>query len=304
MVTPKQKIGIASIITTADELAEQHVTYTEQFVARANDELYKLLGGMMALCLEVEASKQCDQIIAQMRKTLRSQYQIKTQKTSLASSIVVRYVIRSSRKTAHVYGRVIRTAIEAGITAEQLPDYIREKGGIDAIRQKGVDAEASAQATEGKARAIVSLADAFNNKDNVALGTVNFEDGRSGISLINDLSEFQYLICKRGHDGGTEIVGIAYPSAIVEERILARYIIMLGLSAKQYLNEFWQECKDQYVNMDTVISWRQANGLATPVDALDRLVSLGQSLKPGVATAIREAEATSVVSAFSGMTAL
>jgi hypothetical protein len=278
MATAKQKLGIAAIITTADKLAVQHVAYTEQFVTRANEELYKLLGGMMALCLEVQANKCCDQIIKQMRKTLREDYQIKTQAKSTTASMVVRYVVRTERKTAHVYGRTIQTAIDAGITPEQLSDYIRANGGIDAIRKKGVAAaaESKAKSTALWDRAIAKLTDSKNPAIQPILGTVSFSDGRRSAHLTHDRSRYTFLICEEGlGEDPLQVVGIAYPTANTETLILGEYLTVMGIAARQETNDFWKICKEFGVDPDTVIAWRKANGIPNPADVVKRLNGLG-----------------------------
>ena len=294
MATAKHKQYVASVIATADELARQHVTYTEQFVTRANEELYNLLSGMMSLCVEIQGNKLRDQIIKQMRKTLRDTYQVKTQANSNTSSIVVRYVVRTGRKTAHVYGRVIQTAIDDGITAEQLPSYIRDKGGIDAIRKKGVDAQAKDKDRAQWDEAIGKLCDGLLGDSVPPLGTVSFGDKRTRLGLLHDRTNFRYLICdevsKLDGTGGLQVVGIAYPNADVENKILRDYLVAMAISAREDTGEFWQRCKSSNLDQDTLITWRKANGLATPSDIEMRLRSFGIELEPDVVEAIRKAE--------------
>ena len=199
MSTTKQKQNIASLIGEADELAERHVAYTEQFVTRANEELYKLLSSMMALSVKVQADKSCDQIIKQMRKRLREEYQVKTQANSPTSSIVVRYVVRTGRKTAHVYGRVIQTAIDAGISAKQLPDFIREKGGIDAIRKAAANSETTKSAASYNKALHKTLSNELLKRCKMPLGVVEFCDGKQHTIGGSADVTFTYLIGVSGY---------------------------------------------------------------------------------------------------------
>lgn len=283
MATKKQNIEIANLLTTADALAEQHFQYTEQFVTRANDELYRLLGGMMALCIDVQASVSCDSIIKQMRKTLKDDYQVTTQANSPVTSIVVRYVTRTGRKTAHVYGRVIQTAIEAGVTAAGLPDYIRANNGIDAIRQKGVAAQTAHTKASGAAMDSIlpELASLLRSKAGKSLGTVKLSQGKRSAQMLHNACEFSYLICSNSPTTGElEVVGVAYPTLEVENKILENYITALQLSAIEHTNKFYDECKKLDASQDTVITWRKANGITCAADALARLNDIGVSLCP------------------------
>jgi len=141
MAKISNKTLVLSLIAEADLVAEEHVNYHEQYVTSANNVLYELLAQMLDVCLAVEASGEAERVVKEMRSKLKSDYGIKTQANSRASSIVVRYIVRSSRKTAHVYGRVIEVAMANNITAEQLPNFIREKGGIEEIRLSVISAE-------------------------------------------------------------------------------------------------------------------------------------------------------------------
>ena len=101
------KTLVLSLIAEADEVAKQHEVYHEEYVCKANDKLYGLLSNMLAVCLDIEASGESARVVKEMRSKLKAVYNIKTQANSRMPSIVVRYIVRSSRKTAHVYGRVV-----------------------------------------------------------------------------------------------------------------------------------------------------------------------------------------------------
>jgi hypothetical protein len=190
----------------------------------------------------------------------------------------VRYVVRTGRKTAHVYGRTIQTAIDAGVTADELPDYIRSNGGIDAIRQKGVAATAASNAIDASIlnRAIERMTDDEKPAIQPILGTVAFSDGRSNVGLLHDRLRYTFLICEKvGPEEPLQVVGIAYPTATVETLIIKDYLNVMGIAARQETSNFWKICQDACVDMDTVISWRKANGIQTPADVVTRLSGLG-----------------------------
>ena len=101
MAKRSNKTLVLSLIAEADLVAKEHVNYHEQYVLSANEVLYKLLASMLQVCLDVEASGETTRVVKEMRSKLKSDYGIKTQANSRASSIVVRYIVRSSRRTAH-----------------------------------------------------------------------------------------------------------------------------------------------------------------------------------------------------------
>ena len=114
-----------AIIAHADLLAQRHEDYVNEFVTRANTELYGILAEIMLLHEKMLASPNQDKLIKQMRKTLKEKYGLKTQANTKTTALVVKYVTRASRKTAHVYGRVLDIAITKGIDSTGLVDFIK-----------------------------------------------------------------------------------------------------------------------------------------------------------------------------------
>lgn len=67
------------------------------------------------------------------------------QSNSSDAGVLVRYITRTDRKTAHVYARVIESAVSNEISEDQFCGYIQERGGIEQIRSIGVDPTVSAK---------------------------------------------------------------------------------------------------------------------------------------------------------------
>jgi hypothetical protein len=103
--------------------------------------LYVILSEILKLHEMLTGSAKQERIMKQMRKSLKDTHNIKTQANTTTTALVVKYVTRASRKTAHVYGKVLDIAIGNGITSDGLVDYIKCKGGIDKVRKAVVSAE-------------------------------------------------------------------------------------------------------------------------------------------------------------------
>ena len=262
MAVKKLKLVSSSIIAEADALAVQHENFTEQYVTRANDELYKLLGRIFSVCLQVEANATKESVINQMRKTLREKYNIRTQKNSVLSGIVVRYIVRSSRKTAYIYGKVIEAAIKDGVKADGLVDYIRNKGGIEALRKSVVNAEAVKQDKAYNKLALKLLANQLEVKP--ALGTIAFTDkSYSQFASTSDVS-FTYLICTNDKSGNLQVVGSLYPSSTLEQQALELFnTTCFAAAIDDGSVKFGEYCKERSLSMDLVHKWGKANGLTT-----------------------------------------
>ena len=146
MTTKQTKCDINhTIITHAVLLAQRHASYVSEFVTRANAELYVILAEVLKLHEMITTSVKQQRLVKQMRRLLKDKYHIKTQTNTTTTALVVKYVTRASRKTAHVYGKVLDIAIADGITSDGLVDYIKSKGGIDKVRKAVVSAETAQQ---------------------------------------------------------------------------------------------------------------------------------------------------------------
>ncbi len=133
-----------SLIAQADEVASAHEQFNLQYVVGGRVALYQLLGRMFALVQQFESAPDRKELISKIRHQLRSEHGIKTQANSSDTTVLVRYMTRTDRKTAHVYARAIESARANSISVDQLPSYIEQAGGLEQIRTNGAAAEFSA----------------------------------------------------------------------------------------------------------------------------------------------------------------
>jgi len=276
MAKKSNKALVLSLIAEADVVAEEHVNYHELYVTRANDVLYGLLANMLRVCIEVETSSETVRVVKEMRSKLKSDYGIKTQMNSRTSSIVVRYIVRSSRKTAHVYGRVIEVAMNNNITPEQLPDFIRNKGGIEEIRLSVASAEEKKLNADKWATARAALSDLLYKREPIGKVEMNTN---TLLPVACDV-EFSYLICNKNHNSGEiEVLGALYPSADLETRALE--LLITTSLAMQYsgTNQFYEKCSHFGLNQDMVHRWMRSNGFADDAAAREFTRTLIRSTK-------------------------
>ena len=260
MAKGSNKTLILSLIAEADEVAKEHENYHEQYVVSANEVLYKLLANMLQVCLGVEASGETARVVKEMRGKLKSDYGIKTQANSRASSIVVRYIVRSSRRTAHVYGRVIEVAMANNITADQLPDFIRDRGGIEEIRLSVTNADEKKAEADKWANARDALTGMLYKREPIGKVVLN-----KNVSLpyASDVV-FSYLICNKNiNTGEIDVLGAVYPSSDIEKRALNLFAINSIAMKHNRTNRFNELCNEFGFNQDMLIDWMKANGFET-----------------------------------------
>lgn len=262
MKTKTIKLDITqAIITHADLLAERHASYVSEFVTRANSELYVILAEILKLHEQVEASKQRDKLIKQMRRLLKDNYNIKTQTNTKTTALVVKYVTRASRKTAHVYGKVLDIAIADGITSDDLVDYIKCKGGIDKVRKAVASAE-TAQQHKAEETALQKALHSYLNQCHTPIATVQLVDMQARFPCAKDVAFHQLLCHFNTKTLQYEVVAAMYPSSAMEMLSMREYLEMLEVATYSDSNEFYDKCAQHGLNMDILLRWMRANDIA------------------------------------------
>lgn len=265
-----------AIITQADLLAKRHQDYVSEFVTRANGELYVILAEILKLHEMLTASAKQEQLVKQMRRKLKDSFNIKTQTNTKTTALVVKYVTRASRKTAHVYGKVLDIAITDGITSDSLVDYIRDKGGIDKVRQAVVSAETAREQAQGQKALETAL------KKHLAMSTqpiatvVSVNQSLARFPCASDVA-FYHLLCNFNlQTKQYEIVAAMYPNSTFESQAMDNYLFMLGVAASSDTNEFYELCKQNGLNMDIILNWMRANNIVDAESARVIAKSLGK----------------------------
>lgn len=266
-----------TIITHADLLAQRHEDYVSEFITRANNELYCILAELLELHEKLIASPNKDKLIKQMRQLLKEKYGLKTQANTKTTALVVKYVTRASRKTAHVYGRVLDVAITNGISSAGLIDYIKVNGGVDKIRAAEVSNEAQQQKKCVESNLQKALRSTLTSKHGI--GNALFARSKT-LPHAKDVS-FTHMLCVYNHQTQKqEIVGIMYPSSSLESLTMAEYLTMLDVAAISDDNTlFYQRCKERGLNMDLIYRWMAVNNIANAAAAQQLITSLSTSTK-------------------------
>jgi hypothetical protein len=134
-----QLVITKSLVCQADDLAEAHEQFNASYIVAGRIALYELLAKMYGLYKQLEASPEKTELLEDMRFKLAKTYQIRTQVNTSDLGLLVRYITRADRKTAHVYARAIETAITNEIGLDDFVSYIQNQGGIEQMRAFGVD---------------------------------------------------------------------------------------------------------------------------------------------------------------------
>jgi hypothetical protein len=137
------EVQVDIILGQAQNLAKMNDQYVETYVVRGTKELYALLGAIYSYALQINESVLKDHILQRMRDRLESDHDIKTQANTPWLTTVLRFILPTDRQTAYTYSKVLQVAHDENLAAQELPNYIKERGGIAKITATKEDAEAA-----------------------------------------------------------------------------------------------------------------------------------------------------------------
>lgn len=223
-----QKVAVEQVLAEGDFLAQKQSDFNDNYIIKANDALYDLLADIMRFSNQVLGSDSKVEILSKMRSALSKKHGIKTQRNSPDLTIIVKYVVRTSRKTAHVYARVLDMAYRQDVMADELADFIRQNGGIDRIRESNTNLEAVAKKKARNEQELNFIRALMREK--VTTPISEFEIPMEWSSEVHDsrgVSEFFYPVCVR-ELGGFKVVGVVPMDKDFENEILNRVYIDLN----------------------------------------------------------------------------
>lgn len=266
------------IITKANSIADQHTQYVEQFVTRGNTALYQILADIFKVYEQLEACDIKERVVKEMRKHLREVHNIKTQANTKTTALVTKYATRASRKTAHVYSRVLEVAIANSIDSSGLVAFIQNKGGIDKVRMAVNSAETSKQIKAAEKTLQQQLRGQLAQK--LPICNVDLSAVSHTLPKACDV-DFQHLLCRYNpHTKSHEIVGVMYPSSALESQAMSEYLTMLDVACSSDQSSFYERCQQHGLNMDVLLRWMGANGIKDAAAAK----AVAQKLNPSAAS--------------------
>ena len=187
------------VTNTVDALIAQRQKWEEGTYAASNAELYTLLGNTLELFLKIRSNVGLSKAVTDLLDTYGIQH---NSSTSLALKIVRLVFVGKGRETrianrAYTYARVLTIAADAGITGEQLPQFIVDNHGIDELRRQNAEGETDAQ----KAKRARDYADAALVGE-TAISDVIMSDSLQPV----DGARYSLALVRKNEDGTGSIV--------------------------------------------------------------------------------------------------
>lgn len=222
-----QQEVIQQFLAESDALFSMGQKYENEVVARGHQSLYELLASIYSLALRIENHEQATKIVSAIRKHLKDTFKISIQANSTPLAAVVRFVVRGDKVTASRYTKVLDVARKENLQPEDLPAYIKRRGGVTQIQDTEANQLAKKGGDKSSKERTQMIRELFNwmaiaspqSIDYVGQVAVHFEekDDKSD----TDKSEFCVFVTQRSDDGTFKIisandVGKAYEDNLVK----------------------------------------------------------------------------------------
>ena len=132
----KSLLSAQAIVSKADALVKQREDFEQNEYARSNKRLYEILAEVLAMYEDAKVSKTVlAETVKQMKDNLAVS-KIRIQTNTLALTLFVRYVFRTDRQRSMNYSRTLQAALQQGISAKQLAQFIEDCGGVESCKRQ------------------------------------------------------------------------------------------------------------------------------------------------------------------------
>jgi hypothetical protein len=217
------ELQVDMFLGQAQNLAKMKEQYEDTYVTRGTKELYALLGAIYSYTLQINESPLRDYILQSMREKLEEDHDIKTQINTPWITTVLRFILPLDRQTAYSYSRVLQVAHDENKSAQELPDYIKERGGIGKITSTKEEVAAALVLKKHKEAKTAMLRKILMTNAKSSQNIVDVDDKLvlNAIGEGKKEGEFEFAICVNTLGKERRIVRFIRMNKTVEASILA-----------------------------------------------------------------------------------
>ena len=238
----KKECAVESLIKQADDLATEHKNFHKHYIIGGRTALYELLGKIYGLAEQLDRCVDRDEQLGLLRAVLAQKYGIRTQENTSDTTVLIRYITKADRKTAHVYSRAIETARQNGIASNNFVSYVEQAGGLECIRSNTAtisEREFKEEVSENEIEEMLELTrDYLRARSELPLGSfkspksacVFGEKGALTHFICHERNGRQYVLAQRSISKEQE-------TAIVKD--LAKELYGGGKDAKKRIGKFY-----------------------------------------------------------------
>lgn len=219
VVQDKTAVISKTLIGQADDLALEHENFHTNYIVAGRMALYELLGKIYTLSIILNDAIDKTEQINIMRSVLSEKHQIRTQDNTSDLTVLVRYITRADRKTAHVYARAIQSASESGVLPENMVGFIEHHGGVERIRAIGVSHQGSDEAEDRESEKI-ALSHAFLSA-RAEIPFASFDAPKAFEEIYANNCTYEFVICSISN-GKYNVIG-KLPADLDLENLAIKY---------------------------------------------------------------------------------
>ena len=215
-------VQIDMMLGQANNLAKMSDQYHETYVVKGTKALYDLLKAIYSYTLQIDQSPLRDEVLQTIRDRLQKDHEIKTQANTHWITTVVRFILPKDRQTTFNYSKVIQVAHEENLSADELPGYIKDRGGISKITTTEEQSASTKATKEVKEKKVKLLKKVLLANAKVAQFSADVPEG-DYLDAVEDgknQGEFEFAICRKV-EGQTRILKFVHVSEKIENEILA-----------------------------------------------------------------------------------
>jgi len=216
------ELDVEIILSQGKNLTKMNDKYVETYVVRGTKELYALLGAIYSYALQINESPLRDHILQRMREILQDVHEIKTQANTPWLTTVLRFIIPTDRQTAYNYSKVLQVAQEENLAAAELPNYIKERGGIAKITSTKDDAAEKKAVKKHKEDKTLMLRKILlaNAKGSETVLQVPEKYVLNTVEGDKKAGTFEYAICVKTADNERRVVRFVQVPEALEKQLL------------------------------------------------------------------------------------
>jgi len=216
------ELDVEIILSQGKNLTKMNDQYVETYVVRGTKELYALLGAIYSYALQINESPLRDHILQRMREILQDVHEIKTQANTPWLTTVLRFIIPTDRQTAYNYSKVLQVAQEENLAAAELPNYIKERGGIAKITSTKDDAAEKKAVKKHKEDKTLMLRKILlaNAKGSETVLQVPEKYVLNTVEGDKKAGTFEYAICVKTADNERRVVRFVHVPEELEKQLL------------------------------------------------------------------------------------
>ena len=231
-----------TLIGRADDLAVEHENFHDHYIIGGRAALYELLGKIYGLAEQLDQCVDREEQLKLLRTVLAQKHGIRTQENTSDITVLVRYITKADRKTAHVYSRAIEAARKNDIASNNFVNYVEQAGGVERIRSNTATApegELKEGASEDELKDMLELTRKYlRARSELPLGSfkspkdsyVNWEKRALTHFICHERNGRQYVLAQRSISKEQETVMV---------KDFAKDLCADWKAAKKRINKFY-----------------------------------------------------------------